>query len=146
MRNRILILAGLALCLAALTWPVWRALASAPAPAPSLARLVGATRCVAPVGFMRTSHMTLLAEWRDRVVRDGVRTYTDADGRVVTMSLSGTCLRTCHTDKTKFCDRCHDYAGVKPTCWGCHVVPTATGAIVSGPAAPSRSSRPGAAL
>ena len=74
---------------------------------------------------MRASHMTLLAEWRDRVVRDGVRTYTGADGRVVRMSLSGTCLGTCHTDKTAFCDRCHDYAGVKPACWDCHVVPPA---------------------
>lgn len=146
MRNRLLILSGMGLCLVALTWPTWRALASAPTAAPSLARPVGATRCVAPVAFMRTSHMMLLAEWRDRVVRDGVRTYTDADGQVVTMSLSGTCLGVCHVDKTKFCDRCHDYAGVKPTCWGCHVVPTvAPGALVSGPA-PRRSLLPGPVL
>lgn len=121
MRDRPLILGALALLLALLTWPAWRAVASAPAAPPTLARPVGATRCVAPTEFMRTSHMKLLEQWRDRVVRDGVRAYADSEGQSVTMSLSGTCLRACHTDKTKFCDRCHAYAGVTPTCWNCHV-------------------------
>jgi hypothetical protein len=121
-RKRLLILGGLALFVALATWPAWHALAWSVRPAPKLARPVGATECVAPTEFMRASHMKLLVEWRDRVVRDGVRTYTDRNGRVVTMSLSKTCLGSCHTDKTKFCDRCHDYAGVKPTCWDCHEV------------------------
>jgi len=124
-RDRVLILCGLGLFLAVVTWPAWRTLASAPAPPPELARPVGSTRCVAPVEFMRASHMTLLVQWRDRVVRDGVRTYVDRDGREVRMSLTGTCIGACHTDKTKFCDRCHDYAKVTPTCWNCHVVPPA---------------------
>jgi hypothetical protein len=132
MRNRLLILGGLVCFLALVTWPAWRALASAPPQAPSLERPQGATRCVAPTEFMRASHMKLLEQWRDRVVRDGVRTYTDDEGRVVKMSLSGTCVRACHTDKTKFCDRCHDYAGVKPTCWDCHVVPPVPRAAVPG--------------
>jgi hypothetical protein len=123
MRDRALILGGLAVFLALVTVPAWRALATAPAAAPVLARPAGAARCVAPVEFMRASHMKLLDEWRDRVVRDGVRTYTDGDGRTVRMSLTGTCLGSCHTDKTRFCDRCHDYAQVKPTCWNCHVAP-----------------------
>ena len=67
----------------------------------------------------------LLVEWRDRVVRDGVRTYRDDSGREVVMSLSGTCIGACHTDKAKFCDRCHDYAAVAPACWDCHIVPEA---------------------
>ena len=125
MRDRALILTGLALCLALLTWPVWRALASAPARPPGLAKPVGATQCVRPTAYMRASHMTLLVEWRDRVVRDGVRSYSDGDGRQVAMSLTGTCLGACHTDKSAFCDRCHDYAGVSPTCWNCHVAPPA---------------------
>jgi len=29
----------------------------------------------------------------------------------------------CHTDKAKFCDRCHNYVGVTPNCWDCHVEP-----------------------
>src|SRR5512137_3225131 len=128
MRDRTLILAGLAAALVVLTWPVWRAAASAPAPPPVLARPAGAVRCVAPVAEMRASHMTLLLSWRDRVVRDGVRRYTDADGREVTMSLTKTCLGACHTDKAAFCDRCHAYAGVAPTCWNCHVVPPAAAA------------------
>lgn len=123
MRDRPLILGGLAAFLALVTGPAWRAIANAPAPLPVLARPAGEARCVAPVEFMRASHMKLLDEWRDRVVRDGVRTYTDGDGRLVRMSLTGTCLGSCHTDKTRFCDRCHDYAQVKPTCWNCHVAP-----------------------
>lgn len=125
MRDRGIILGGLAVVLAALTWPVWRAAASAPAPPPVLARPAGALRCVAPVEEMRASHMTLLVAWRDRVVRDGVRHYTDAGGREVMMSLTKTCLGACHTDKGAFCDRCHTWAGVTPTCWNCHVVPPA---------------------
>jgi hypothetical protein len=125
MRDRALILGGLAVFLAAATWPTWRALASTPAPPPELARPVGSARCVAPTAYMRASHMTLLAEWRDRVVRDGIRTYVGDDGRTVTMSLTDTCLGACHTDKAKFCDRCHDYARVSPTCWDCHLAPPA---------------------
>ena len=29
----------------------------------------------------------------------------------------------CHTDKTKFCDQCHNYAGVTNKCWDCHIYP-----------------------
>jgi hypothetical protein len=125
MRDRALVAAGAAIAAAVLTWPAWRALASPPAPPPVLARPAGATRCVAPTPYMRASHMTLLVEWRDRVVRDGVRTYRDDSGREVVMSLSGTCIGACHTDKAKFCDRCHDYAAVAPACWDCHIVPEA---------------------
>jgi hypothetical protein len=83
MRDRAVILGGLALFLAAVTWPAWRTLASTPSPPPDLPRPTGATRCVAPAAYMRSSHMTLLVEWRDRVVRDGVRSYVDGDGRAV---------------------------------------------------------------
>ncbi len=121
MRSRTLILGGLALCLGAFTWPAWRTLASAPPVPPDLARPAQATRCVAPTDYMRASHMVLLGQWREAVVRNGVRTYTAADGRTFRMSLTGTCLRQCHTDKRKFCDRCHDYADVRPTCWDCHL-------------------------
>jgi hypothetical protein len=122
-RSRLPIVAGLAALVALAAWPVWHALAS-PRPAPpDLAKPIGATECVAPIAYMRASHMKLLETWRDFVVRDGVRAYRDPRGRVVTMSLTKTCLGACHTDKTTFCDRCHDYAGVKPTCWDCHVPP-----------------------
>jgi len=29
----------------------------------------------------------------------------------------------CHNNKTKFCDQCHNYAGVSPYCWECHIEP-----------------------
>src|SRR5512135_727251 len=99
MRERALILAALAVFLALVTWPAWRALATGrPAAAPVRARAKAGTRCVEPVEVMRASHMTLLAGWRDRVVRDGVRTAVTSDGRTVTMSLTGTCLE-CHGDR-----------------------------------------------
>jgi hypothetical protein len=121
MRDRTMILAGLALCLGLITWPVWRTLAAPPPAAPALARPANATECVAPTAYMRASHMVLLNDWRETVVRTGARTYRTPSGREVQMSLTGTCIRACHTDKAQFCDRCHDYASVKPTCWNCHV-------------------------
>jgi hypothetical protein len=33
-----------------------------------------------------------------------------------------TCLE-CHSNKTKFCDQCHNYLDVQPYCWDCHLVP-----------------------
>jgi hypothetical protein len=122
-RDRGWILGAFALLVALALWPVWRAVASAPPRLPDLPRPAGATSCVEPVEVMRASHMRVLETWRDRVVRDGARTYTDGNGRVVTMSLTGTCIKACHADKAAFCDRCHDYAGVTPTCWNCHVAP-----------------------
>ena len=122
-RDRGWILGAFALLVALALWPVWHAVASAPPRLPDLPRPAGATACVEPVEVMRASHMRVLETWRDRVVRDGVRTYTDGNVRVVTMSLTGTCIKACHADKAAFCDRCHDYAGVTPTCWNCHVAP-----------------------
>jgi hypothetical protein len=130
-RDRAFILGGLLLFVALVTWPAWRALASPPPRPPDLARPAG-ERCVAPVEYMRASHMTLLAQWRDRVVRDGVRAEIGAAGRAVTMSLTGTCLGTCHADKAAFCDRCHAYAAVTPTCWTCHVTPPAPAVLTPG--------------
>ena len=78
--------------------------------------------CVEPAPYMRANHMKLLSAWRDGAVREGIRSYTAADGRVFQISLTGTCLK-CHSNKTQFCDRCHDYAGAKPNCWSCHIIP-----------------------
>jgi hypothetical protein len=81
-----------------------------------------APSCVASRDDMRASHMTLLAGWRDDVTRRGDRTYLAYDGHQYDKTLSATCFG-CHDDKAKFCDRCHDYAGVSPTCTDCHVAP-----------------------
>ncbi len=140
MRDRLIVAAVVAAAAIVLAWPAWARVAGWNRPeAPELARAVvppelaraeraalASARCVEPVAFMRASHMTLLADWRELAVRQGVRTYTAADGREFEISLSGTCLR-CHRDKAKFCDRCHDYAAVSPGCWDCHVVPAPGG-------------------
>ncbi len=122
MRDRHVVLAGLALFLTAASYPAWRGIALGTRPdAPPLAKSRVPIACVAPPDEMRASHMKLLAEWRDLVVRQGVRRVTMPDARTWKVSLSGTCLD-CH-EKAKFCDRCHEYAAVKPDCWSCHVVP-----------------------
>ena len=82
----------------------------------------GEPGCVLPTGEMRASHMELLNDWRDLVVRDGERVMTTWDGRQARRSLTASCLG-CHTEKEKFCDRCHGYVGVTPYCWDCHLTP-----------------------
>jgi len=79
--------------------------------------------CIESTDYMRANHMQLLVAWRDQVVRDGQRTYVASDGKEYEMSLTGTCIQQCHTKKSEFCDRCHDYASVSLNCWSCHVVP-----------------------
>jgi hypothetical protein len=79
-------------------------------------------KCVAETVFMRTNHMQLLMDWRDEVARDNDRIHTAPDGRRYYKSLSSTCM-SCHAEKDKFCDRCHDYVGASPYCWDCHVEP-----------------------
>lgn len=76
-------------------------------------------RCVESTEYMRSSHMQLLDEWRNDVVRDGSREYESASGQVYEKSLDGTCLE-CHSNREEFCDSCHDYASVDPYCWDCH--------------------------
>jgi hypothetical protein len=121
------IIAGIVIFLILITFPLWYGKGKAVAPpdlelnTPAIQQLAD-KRCVEDTAFMRANHMKLLATWRDDVVRDGKRFYTASDGRTVEMSLTGSCLK-CHSNKDRFCDRCHDYAGVKPTCWNCHIVP-----------------------
>jgi hypothetical protein len=82
---------------------------------PSLADVPMPSRCLEDRATMRFSHMTLLREQRDRVVRDGRRAE-------LAPALSGAlaeCLG-CHADRTAFCDRCHQRAGVRLDCFECH--------------------------
>lgn len=79
-------------------------------------------KCVEATEFMKTEHMKLLNQWRDWVVRDGDTIYTNAEGKKYTISLQNTCMK-CHSNKTKFCDECHNYAAVSPYCWDCHITP-----------------------
>ena len=78
------------------------------------------TKCVESKEFMQAWHMDMLNEWRDEVVREGNRIYTAQDGEKHEMSLTNNCLK-CHNDREKFCDECHNYVGVSPYCWDCHI-------------------------
>lgn len=125
MRDRGIILGGLALFVVLITFPVWYNQASgtsAKGPEPKLP--TREKHCVASVEYMRTSHMDLLASWREEVVRRSGRTFVAFDGTTYPMSLTQTCLK-CHGSKADFCDRCHQYAGVTPYCWDCHIDPKA---------------------
>ena len=118
------ILVGLIIGLVLLMSPfIYNAGKAAKAPEPELtAKAKEAKVCVADTEYMRSSHMRLLDEWRHSVVRDGERYYTAANGKVYYKSLQVTCME-CHSNKSKFCDQCHDYMGVVPYCWDCHIQP-----------------------
>lgn len=82
----------------------------------------GETKCVKDTGYMRSSHMQLLNEWRDSVLRDGNRVTVEVEGKIYRKGLQTACMK-CHSNKEKFCDSCHEYASVKPYCWDCHLSP-----------------------
>jgi len=120
------IITGLLLFLAIATSPMWYHRVSGAEPsAPELKIATEARECVAPTAYMRALHMDLLNGWRDDVVRKGDRNHVGIDGTIFEKSLSRTCM-SCHSNKSEFCDRCHDYAGVNTYCWDCHVEPTET--------------------
>ncbi len=119
------ILIGIILFVAFMTFPFWYNLGKA-APAPELEKPKEAKQCVEATPFMRTTHMQLLDQWRNSVVRNANRVYFNFQGQRFDMSLQNTCIG-CHTSKVKFCDRCHNYAGVSPFCWECHIEPQENG-------------------
>ncbi|MDL1955840.1 MAG: sulfate reduction electron transfer complex DsrMKJOP subunit DsrJ [Candidatus Desulfofervidus auxilii] len=118
------ILTGLVIGIALLTFPLWYNLGKAAKVAePKLTpKAEQAKYCVEPKEYMVAEHMALLDKWRNWVVRDGYRVYVGFNGKEYDMSLQNTCMD-CHSNKKKFCDECHNYAGVKPYCWTCHLEP-----------------------
>lgn len=117
------VITGLIIFLIIITFPIWYNVAKGKAAyVPELVYPTDAKECVADKDYIRTSHMDMLNTWRDDVVRKGVRLYTTPDGRTFEMSLSNTCMD-CHSNKEEFCDKCHDYLGVEPYCWDCHIEP-----------------------
>jgi hypothetical protein len=122
------ILVGIIIFIGLFTSPIWYDLASwesSNKPNIILPTNEDMKECVASTEYMRASHMDLLNEWRDEVVREGNRIYTSHNGKEFEMSLTKTCTN-CHYNKTEFCDQCHDYLGVTPYCWDCHVEPPKT--------------------
>ena len=126
--NKNTIIAGLAIFVIAVLYPLWFNMVTVTqaAPEPELsAKAKAAKKCVLDKYDMRANHMSLLDEWRDSVVRDADRMYKGTNGKSFNMSLStgeNSCLG-CHEDKAKFCDSCHTYASVTPYCWECHTNP-----------------------
>jgi len=116
------VIIGLIIFLALITFPLWYNVATGKAGyVPELEKATDGP-CVRDTIYMKANHMDLLNDWRDEVVRSGDRFYQHADLGRVEKSLSNTCL-SCHENKDKFCDRCHDYMGVEPYCWDCHIIP-----------------------
>ena len=114
------IIAGIVIFLVLLTFPVWYVAATGEADSvPEPIIITEEKQCIESAEYMKENHMAMLNEWRDKYVRDGVRTYVASDGKEYLMSLTGTCLG-CHPNKTEFCNPCHDYTGVDPYCWDCH--------------------------
>jgi hypothetical protein len=127
MNDKIKIYIGLAIFLLLVLFPVWKQMElgrseQRPEIVIQTANIPGSDRCVMPAEYMRASHMNLLKEWRETVVRTGDRNYASPGGRAFQRSLTGTCMN-CHANKTEFCDRCHAYLAVQPDCWNCHTAP-----------------------
>lgn len=145
------IIAGLVIGVGLLMAPFfYNAGKAAKAPEPELtAKAKEAGECVAPRDYMARYHMQLLDDWRNTAVRGGERYYdtsektlhlqvlediVDASAsagerhynpvkqKIYYKSLQLTCLD-CHSNKSKFCDQCHNYIGVTPYCWECHLQP-----------------------
>jgi hypothetical protein len=119
-KNKVFV--GLLVFVAIMTFPFWYNRGKV-VPGPTLvlsAEAKAAKTCIRSTDFMKAEHMQLLNSWRDTVVRDGKRIYVNENGKAYNMSLSNTCLE-CHSNKAEFCDRCHNYASVRPYCWDCHL-------------------------
>ena len=119
------IIAGLIIGVGLLVYPFWPSAGkyTTKAPEPQLTeKAKEAKECVAETSFMRRDHMKMLDQWRHEVVRDGERYYKAKNGKVFYKSLQVTCMD-CHSNKTKFCDECHNYMAVTPYCWDCHIEP-----------------------
>ena len=122
MNDKKIIITGLIIFIAIILFPFWYGLLKA-AHAPELKlteKAKAAKECIRDTEYMRAEHMQLLDEWRHSVVRNAERVYVNSSGKEFNMSLSNTCLD-CHSNKADFCDKCHDYASVKPYCWDCHL-------------------------
>ncbi len=118
------ILAGLIIGLGFFMSPFfYNAGTASKAPQPELSpKAKEAKYCIEEKNYMREKHMQLLDRWRHTVVRDEIRYVKSFKDKTYYMSLQQTCMD-CHSNKSKFCDACHNYLGVSPYCWDCHIAP-----------------------
>jgi hypothetical protein len=138
MNDKPVIIVGLVIALALLTFPFWYGRAAGNSGSPPDVKVPNG-QCVEDGQWMKVHHMELLDEWRTRVVRDGESTYVSkTSGKSYPMSLTKTCMG-CHTNRETFCYECHRYANVSSLhllspypgdrrpqrgidCWDCHHV------------------------
>jgi len=118
---------GLVIFFGFATFPFWyNGGRAAPPPEPKLdtpvIQKLEKKECVASKDYMRKSHMDLLNKWRTEAVRLANRYYVSAAGKTYPVSLQRGCMK-CHSNKTEFCDQCHNYIGLTPYCWDCHIPP-----------------------
>lgn len=123
MYNKGTILSGLVIFVLFVTSPFWFNAFSTASTVPKPELPPGGEKvCVESAAEMRASHMQMLNEWRDDVLRNGNRVAVNVGGKEYRKGLQTTCMQ-CHTNKEKFCDSCHTYTSVKPSCWTCHLTP-----------------------
>ncbi len=79
------------------------------------------TECVRDTEYMRLQHWVLLKEIREKVVREGEKVTVMQEGEEVEVTFSG--CRDCHTNRSRFCNECHNIANVNLDCFGCHNYP-----------------------
>jgi hypothetical protein len=118
------IVAGLIIGIGLFLFPLfYNGLKAAKPPDPELTpKAKEAKVCVEDKAYMQTKHMRILDDWRHDAVRRGDRLYKSSNGNIYEKSLQNTCME-CHSNKSKFCDQCHNYMGVVPYCWECHIEP-----------------------
>ncbi|MBF0357874.1 MAG: hypothetical protein HQL70_04645 [Magnetococcales bacterium] len=69
--------------------------------------------CIRPTDWMRRNHMDFLKHRRGQTVREGLRIRSESLLK----------CSECHQSHEKFCDQCHNYVGVAPNCFECHIYP-----------------------
>ncbi|MDA8161367.1 MAG: sulfate reduction electron transfer complex DsrMKJOP subunit DsrJ [Desulfobacteraceae bacterium] len=121
------IIPGLVIFVGLMTFPIWAGMGKAePVPKPKIdtpvIKEMAEKHCVESKNYMADYHMQMLITWRDKALRDGKRIYVSSSGQKYNVSLQNTCMK-CHSNKKEFCDKCHNYVGVKPYCWDCHIEP-----------------------
>lgn len=127
MYDKKVIIPGLVIFVWLFTLPFWyNAGKASPPPEPKtdtpVIKKLEKKECIEPTAFMKTSHMQILDDWRDEVVRERKRLYVATNGKHYEISLQNECMN-CHSNKSEFCDQCHNYTAVTPFCWDCHLEP-----------------------
>ena len=123
MNDKKWIVTGLVVFLVIVLFPFWfnRGKAVPPPEVKLTDKAKAAKECVLVQGLhAQRAHAAARPLARRRWCATAKRTYTNPQGKEFDMSLSNTCLD-CHSNKAEFCDKCHNYASVRPYCWDCHI-------------------------